>query len=148
MKHRSVRNALPVLLLLLLAACASNPPANTTTPATPSPQVTVLQADKTLADAANAAVKTAISLRNQGVISNADARTIENYCAVAAKLSDGIATIMQSSTDWPTQRAQVLLLLQNPALPLLPSALSTPAATAIQSVVTLVTQIVSQVTQP
>ena len=133
-----------LLLTLVLVGC---PKATVTPPAAPTPQVTVLQADRTLADAVNATVKTVISLRDRGIITQAETRLVESYCQVAAQYSDEVATVM-STGDWTTQKSQLQAVTKATVFPVLTEKLGTTASSAIQQIVVLVTQIVQQVMAP
>ena len=134
-----------IVLALVLAGCA--PQATVTPPSTPTPQVTVLQADRTLADALNATVKTVISLRDRGMITQAETRLVESYCQVAAQYSDEVATVM-STGDWTTQKSQLQAVTKATVFPVLTQKLGTTASSAIQQIIALVTQIVQQVMAP
>ncbi len=101
--------ALALLLVVLLVGCASTAP---TTPAPlNSPQTQALNVTKTLADSINAAVKTAISLRDSGKLSQADTTVIENWAKSAAILDDTIATEIGSADPWTLQKQKILVLL-------------------------------------
>src|SRR5471032_2400381 len=102
-----------VLILVLMAGCTSTSPTSNP-PAAPLPvssQITILQADKALADAVNAAVHGVIALRDQGKVSQADTTEIENYCLPAAKFSDALDTIITTSTangdTWAVERGKI-----------------------------------------
>ncbi len=126
---------------LLLASCGGN----ATAPSAPAPpnsaQTQTLNITKTLADAINAAVKTAISLRNQGQISAADTVLIENWAKSAAILDDQIATELGNTADpWTVQKAKILLLLPGFQIPLTSTTNQTLAASlaAVSTTVQLI----------
>ena len=134
-------------LALLLTSCGGSATAPVT-PAPPnSPQTQTLNVTKALADAINAAVKTAITLRDQGQISASDTRTVENWAKSATILDDQIATELGNTSDpWPTQKAKILLLLPGFQFPFGGSTNTTLQA-AITAVGTTVNLIRTQVQQ-
>ncbi len=135
-------NKLVLSCVLLLASCATP---TATTPSPPnSAQTQVLNIDKTLADSINAAVKTAISLRNQNQISAADTTTIENWARAAAILDDQIATELGSPDPWPTQKSKILLLVPGFQIPLT-GTINTTLKASLAAVTTTVNLIKAQV---
>jgi len=132
-----------VLIACLLLSSCGNPTVQTPAPPN-SPQTQVLNIDKTLADSINAAVKTAISLRNQGQVSAADVNTIENWAKAAAILDDQIATELGSADPWTVQKQKILLLLPGFQIPITGTINQTLAA-SLAAVTTTVNLIRAQV---
>lgn len=111
------RLCLALCLSFALAGCGNPPTA--TTPAPPnSAQTQLLNVTKTLADAINASVRTAISLRNSNQISAADTLAVENWAKAAATLDDQIAAEIGSADPWAVQKQKILLLLPGFQLPI------------------------------
>lgn len=138
------------LLLALALTCpfalVSCSHATTATPApTNSPQAQVLNLDKTLADANNAAVKTAIALRNQGKMSPATTRAIEDVAVSIVGLHNAIADELTSGDSWTIQKQKIILLLAGFGLQ---KVTSDPALqSAFFQVLDLIGQIKMQVSQ-
>ena len=134
-------------LALILVGCGASTP---TTPAVPvppnSPQTQVLNITKTLADSINAAVKTAISLRDSGKIDQATTLTIENWAKSAAVLDDTIATELGSADPWPLQKQKILVILPAFRIPGT-SYVNTTLQAALTAVGTILSQLQVQVAQ-
>jgi hypothetical protein len=130
--------ALVLILPVTMASCA---PATVSTPAPPnSPQTQALNLTKTLSDAINAAVKTGISLRDQGKFSQANNLILQNWAKSAVALDDRIATELGNGTAWTVQRGHVLALLPGFQIPAMGGLDPT-----LQAALTLVTQLVGQI---
>lgn len=138
--------ALACVLMLVLFACAKTPVSNNPAPPN-SPQALVLNADKTLADANNAAVKLVIALRDQGKVSQATTSVIESWCASVAMLDDSIATELGSADTWAAQKQKILLLLAGFALPPVIGNLDPTLQSDLAVIGSLLTQIQGQVNQ-
>jgi hypothetical protein len=135
------------LILVSTISCTSTVPATVATPAPPnSPQTQVLNIDKTLADAISTVVKTAITLRDSGKLSQANTTIIENWAKSAAAVDDAIATELGSSDLWPVQKQKIFLLLTTVKVPG-SSTLDISIQTALSAVSSLITQLQTQVTQ-
>lgn len=111
-----------------------------------SPQAQVLAIDKTLADAINVTVKTAISLRDQGKLSQANNLIIQNWAASAVKLDDAIATELGSADPWNVQKAKILAMLPALKVPAV-SGLDPGVVATLSAVTAIVAQIQGQVSQ-
>lgn len=147
MKHTLIRLVLAVSLCgvgFLEFGCAPKV-ISSTAPLPVTAQQKILQADKLLADAVNGAVKAVIQLRDAGKVSPVDTTFVLNYCAVAAKFSDGLDTIVSSSDAWSVQRLKIVTLVQATAFPLVASNVSSGAAALIVQIGVLVNQIKGQV---
>ncbi len=133
-----------LLACALLAGCGGS----ATAPNVPAPpnsaQTQTLNITKTLADAINAAVKTAISLRDQGQITAVDTRTVEDWAKAAAILDDQIATEIGSPDPWPTQKQKILLLLPGLQIPFR-GPVNTTLAASLAAVTTTINLIRAQV---
>lgn len=129
---------------LLELGCAPQN-SNPAVPLSPTAQQQILNADKLLADAVNGAVKAVIALRDQGKVSQADTTFVETYCAVAAKFSDSLDTIVTSSDPWSVQRSKIISLVQTTAFPLVASNVSSGAAALIVQIGVVFNQIKGQV---
>jgi hypothetical protein len=128
-----------------LVSCGN--PATVTTPAPPnSAQTQTLNATKALADAINGAVKAAVNLNAQGIVSEGDTRTVVNWGKSATVLDDQIATELGSADTWTVQKQKIVASLSGFKLPVVTS--NTALQAALQQALTLVQQIQSQVTQP
>ena len=135
-------------LVVLLASCGGSATAPST-PAPPvvnSPQTQVANIDKTLADAINASVKTAIALRDQVTVSQANVTVIESWATSAATLDDQIATELGSADPWATQKTKILLLLPGLHVPAT-GGVSATLQVSLAAVETLIAQIQAQVIQ-
>jgi len=110
-----------ILALFLVVACIELTACHqsaVSTPAPPnSPQTQVLNITKTLADAINAAVRTGITLRDQGTLSQEKNLMLQNWAKSAVMLDDRIATELASGEAWIIQRGKVLALLPGFQLP-------------------------------
>jgi|SRR6185312_9198850 len=141
---RKLLLAFALLLPVTLISCGASNPASTTTPAPPnSPQTQALNITKTLADSINAAVKTAIAMRDQGKISPAVATQVENWAASAAILDDQIATELGSSDSWTIQKQKLLPSLAGFKLPQVTS--DPTLQSALAQVQVLIQQLLTQV---
>lgn len=140
------RLILALALSFALVSCGGSNPTTVGTPAPPnSPQTQVLNVTKTLADAINTAVKSTIILRDQGLVSQADAVTVESWAASAATVDDQIATELGSSDSWTIQKQKILLSLVGFKLPLVTS--NPVLQSALQQALMLAQQIQSAVSQ-
>lgn len=145
----NVRKALLALALcvpMLHTACSSTAPA-AATPAPPnSQQSTVALTNKAIADANLAAIKTVISLRDSGKLSQANTAIIQNWLAVVAVTTKGIGGILQTPQSWPQQRAQILVLLATTTAPSIATTIDPQAQAVVTQIVTLLNQMKVQVT--
>lgn len=146
-KHWGMRGLiLAILLSLPIAFVGCGTPATTTTPAPPnSPQITVAQTVKTVADADQAAVKTVISLRDQGKLSQANTVTIENWLALVANTDKSIGLILAKPESWASQKVEIYALLATVTAPTIVTTIDPGAQAVITQVVTLLNVIKSQV---
>jgi hypothetical protein len=134
------------LLVFLLVGCHSTNTSATTPAPVNSPQTQVLNIDKTLADAINAAVKAAIILRDQGKLSQANTTLIENWAKAAAILDDQIATELGSADTWAVQKTKILAMLPGFKIPVV-SGLDPTLQADLVGITAIVAQIQGQVTQ-
>lgn len=106
-----MKRFLPILFVLILSSCVK--PAYTPTAPAPAkpPQVVVLETDRALADATNVAAKVLKTLWDAGKLDPSTADEAKAYLSAVAKISDDIATVAQSSDDWPMQRAKLVALI-------------------------------------
>lgn len=126
------RIAFLIFAVLAMVGCSHdatvNPP--------PPPQLTLMQADKLLADACNAAATTVIQLRDIGKLSQADTVTIERYVLALSKFSDEVATTANNGAPWATQRQQLIEKAANLAPPAV--AIKDPTAAALVAQLTTI----------
>ncbi len=128
---------------LTLTGCG-NPPTASTPPPPNSPQVQAHNVNKALADSINAAVKTSIAMRDQGKLSAATTRLIENWAVAASKVSDQIEMEITSTDSWAVQKQKILVLLTGIQIPN-PGPVETAIQTALTAVGTLLRQFQMQV---
>ncbi len=138
-----MRLACASLALLLLVGCGNPPQASTPTPPN-SPQTTVTLTVKTVADSAQAGVKTVIALRDQGKLSQANTTTIENWLGFVATNDKSISLILANGQPWASQKADILKVLTT-ITPPVNLTLSPEVQTIITQIMTLVNQIRVQV---
>lgn len=137
---------LALVLALPVSLVSCGPRATPTTPVAPnSPQTQVINITKTLADAINGAVKTALTLQDQGVISLADTQTVMMWSKFAAGVDDQIATELGSGDTWTVQKQKIVASLVGFKLP--PVTSNQALQSALQSVLALIQQIQGQVAQ-
>lgn len=144
MQTRKLFLLFSLLLPVTLISCGN--PATVTTPAPPnSPQTQVLNVTHALADAINGAVKAAIALQGQDMISVADTQTVVNWGKSAAMLDDQIATELGSADTWTIQKQKIVASLAGFKLP---QVTSNPALqSALQQALLLINQLQSLVAQ-
>jgi len=139
------RVALALLLSLPVAFVGCGNPTTATTPAPPnSPQTQALNITKTIADSINAAVKTAISLRDSGKLSQANTTAIENWAKSAAVLDDTIATELGSADPWTLQKQKILVMIPAFNIPG-SSTMDATIQASLKAVSTLIMQLQAQV---
>lgn len=132
-------------LILALAGCGN--PTTATTPAPPnSAQTQTHNVNKTLADSINAAVKTAISMRDQGKLSATVTKQIEDWAVSATLVSDKIEMEIASADPWPTQKQKILVLLAGFQIPN-PGPIEATVQAALATIRTVAMQLQSQVAQ-
>lgn len=129
---------------LVLYGCGT-PTASTPAPPN-SAQTQVLNIDKTLADAINAAVKLSITLRDQGKLSQANNLIIQNWAKSAVKLDDDIATELGSADPWSVQKTKILAMLPGLKVPAV-SGLDATMQANLAAVTTIIAQIQAQVSK-
>jgi len=147
------RLTLALLLSLPVAffGCAAQNPSlacpagQTCTTTINSPQTTVAQTVKTVADADQAAVKTVIALRDQGKLSQANTTTIENWLALVANTDKSIAAILAKPETWASQKVEIYALLATVTAPTIATTVDPGAQAVITQIVTLLNQIKAQV---
>jgi hypothetical protein len=132
------------IAILLEAGCASQstnpnvPPAITT-------QANIQNVNKLLADTINSANKEVIALRDQGKVTEADTRVIQNYCVIAATFSEAINTIINSALSngdaMTVERNKIIALIQQTALPVISNNVSPTAAAVAATVSAVFTQL-------
>jgi len=134
-------------LILALGLCScGTPTATTPSPVSNSPQSTVALTAKTVADSAQAGVKTVIALRDQGKLSQANTITIENWLGFVATTDKQISTILAKNETWAMQKTEILSLLGTVTAPTLATTIDSGAQVVIAQIMTLVNQIKVQVT--
>ncbi len=138
-----MRLACAALALLLLVGCGNPPQASTPAPPN-SPQTTVTLTVKTVADSAQAGVKTVIALRDQGKLSQANTTTIENWLGFVATNDKSISLILANGQPWASQKADILKVLAT-IMPPVNLTLSPDVQTIIAQIMTLINQIRVQV---
>lgn len=121
--------------------------ASTTETQPNSPQTTVAQLNKTVADTNLEAVKTVIALRNAGKISQANTTTIENWLGFVATTNKSIGLILVKAEPWSQQKAEILTLLGTVTAPALAANIDPGAQAIVAQIMTLIAQIKVQVTQ-
>lgn len=137
-----MKHAAYLVLALCLAGCAKN-----TTVALPnSPQATVAQLNRTVADVDLAAVKTVIALRDQNKLSQANTTTIENWLAFVAATDKSIGLILAKPEPWSQQKAEILTLLATVTAPQVATTIDPGAQAVIAQILTLIAQIRTLVT--
>lgn len=99
-------------LILLLTSCASQ---KVTAPN--SPQAQILNVTKALHDAVDLAVRTSVQLRDNGTISAADTRAVENWALSLLDLNDSMLKELGSTDTWTIQKQKLLLSLVGFKLP-------------------------------
>lgn len=149
-QNRRANSACKLMFLMLLASttilqsCASRVPVAPGIPLPPnSPQTQVLNVTKTLHDAVDAAVRTAISLRDNKTISPADARNVENWSLSVLDLNDKMLNELGSNDSWQVQKQKLLLSLAGFKLPAVTS--NQVLQSALNSVQAIIQQIQGQV---
>lgn len=170
----TLRSALLAIALVLggIGSTSCAKPTSASTPAAPnSPQTQLHNVNKTFADSINAAVKTAIQMRDQAKakrdISCGDGtlvtitctpdnahwrslesitRQIEDWAVPASVVSDKIEMEITSADSWPVQKQKVLLLLTGFQLPNT-GPVDTTVQAALTAVGTLLSQLRAQVAQ-
>jgi len=110
-----------------------------------SPQTTVAQLNKTVADANLAGVKTVIALRDQGKLSQPNTVTIQNWLAFVATTNKSIGTILVKPESWSQQKAEILSLLATVTAPTLAGNIDPGAQVVVTQIMTLINQIREQV---
>jgi len=124
---------------IILTGC---PQSTSTTPAPPnSPQTQALNLTRALSDAVNAAVRTGITLRDQGKFSQADNLTLQTWAKSAIALDDQIASALGTGESWTVQRGKVLALLVG----FQPPSLGANIDASLQAALTLVNQLIGQI---
>lgn len=115
MTQIKTRNLLVVMIMACtLAACHASAPV----PGAPnSPQVQTHNINKTFADSINAAVKVCISLRDQGKLSPAITKQVEDWAVAASVVSDKIEMEVTSTDPWPVQKQKILVILTGFKIP-------------------------------
>lgn len=111
-----------VLALVLSLGAVATTSCGTATATTPvpvqnSPQTQVHNINKTFADSVNAAVKTAIAMRDQGKLSQAVTQQIEDWSVAASLVSDKVEMELTSSDTWAVQKQKILLALTGLQIP-------------------------------
>jgi len=132
-------------LALGLCGCGT-PTATTPSPVSNSPQSTVELTVKTVADSAQAGVKTVIALRDQGKLSQANTTTIENWLGFVATTDKQISAILAKNETWAMQKTEILMLLGTVTAPTLATTVDPGAQAVVAQILTLVNQIKVQVT--
>jgi hypothetical protein len=142
---RTLALALALALGSLGVTSCGNPSANAPPPVQNSPQTTVALTIKTVADAANAGVKTVISLRDAGKLSQANATTIENWLGFVATTDKQITVILANGQPWAQQKVAILTLLGTVTAPAIVGTIDPGAQAIVAQILTLVNQIRTQV---
>ncbi len=127
------------LLIALLVSCTT--PTTSTPPGPNSPQTTVALAVNTIADADQAAVRTVISLRDQGKLSPANTANIETWLAFVANTDKSVAAILAKPEPWDAQKKEILVLLATVTAPNIIGAIDPGAQAVITQIQTLIAQL-------
>lgn len=119
MRPKHINTAAILMLCVTVAATVAFTGCAPQSPVLPAPpaQLTASQANKTLADATNAAVKVVIELKAQGQVSAEDSASILAYCKVSALFSNASAAILSNGDTWDKQKAALISLAWQTALP-------------------------------
>lgn len=108
---------------------------------TNSPQTQVAQITKTVADADLVAVKTVISLRDSGKLSQLNTTLIENWLGFVATTDKSIGLILAKSEPWDAQKKEIYTLLATVTAPSIVTTIDPGAQTVITQILTLVSQL-------
>ena len=134
------------VLLIAFVACQKNA-ASSSPPSTPS-NVQMATLSKTLADACATASSTVISLRNNGKITEAETRTVQNYIVLAVNTDKAMNSELVSADDWPTQRSRIIQLWTAAGLSAAKANLSTTAGLVLDIIIVVVNQIMTAIGGP
>lgn len=143
---RAFQSVLVSLLLFAFVACQKN-----TAPGVPPPtpaNVQMAGLSKALADGIVVASKTVISLRDSGKITQAETVTVQNYILVAANAGKAMNAELVSTDDWPTQRNKIIQLWTATGLTAAKAQLSTTAGLVLDTVISVVNQIMTAIGGP
>lgn len=144
-RKRKLLLAFALVVPVTLISCGN--PATVTTPAPPnSAQVQLHNINKTFADSINASVHIAITLRDQGKLSPAITKQIEDWSVPSSIVSDKIETEIASADTWTVQKQKIVVLLTGFQLPNTGPVDATIQA-ALSAVQTLLVQLRAQVNQ-
>lgn len=130
---------------LLLCGCGT-PTVVTPAPVQNSPQTQSHNINKTFADSINAAVKTAIDMRNQGKLSPAITKQIEDWAVSASLVSDKVEMELASSDMWVVQKQKIIIILTGFQIPN-PGPIDSTVQVGLAAVATVLTQLQAQVAQ-
>lgn len=136
--RKVIARALLAIGFLLVTACA---PQNPAAVGTNSPQTQVAQIDKTIADADQAAVRTVISLRDQGKLSQANTTTIENWLGFVATTDKQIGLILAKPEPWDAQKKEIYTLLATVTAPKIATTIDPGAQSVVTQILTLISQL-------
>lgn len=137
--------ALGLTLTVGSTGCASAT-VSTPAPVQPnSPQSTVALLNKSVADTNLAGIKTVITLRDAGKLSQANTRTIQDWQEFIARTNKSIGLILVKPEPWSTQKSEILALLVTVTAPQLVGVIDTQAQAVVSGIMTLVNQIREQV---
>lgn len=142
---RALLSVLLSLSLLAFVSCASQ--STVTPPATPT-NIQMATLSKALADGASTASKTVIALRDGGKITQAETVTVQNYILVALSTDKAMNAELVSSDDWPTQRAKIIQLWAASGLTAAKANLSTTAGLVLDTIISVVNQIMATIGGP
>ncbi len=134
-----MKRALLAIALVGMLGCAT--PTATTPPGPNSPQTTVALTVKTIADADQAAVRTVISLRDQGKLSPSNTANIETWLAFIANTDKSVAAILAKPEPWDAQKKEILVLLATVTAPNIVGAIDPGAQAVITQIQTLLAQL-------
>jgi len=116
------------------------------TPSPPnSPQTTVATLVKTVADTNLAGIRTVITLRDGGKITQAAAKTIQDWQAFIATTDKQIGLILAKSEPWSDQKREIVVLLGTVTAPALATNIDPGAQAVVSQIMTLIAQIRVQV---
>jgi len=132
-----------LVIILGLVGCGGTPTANTPGPPN-SAQTQAHNVNKTLADSINTVVKTSIAMRDQGKLTPATAKQIEDWAVSASLVSDKVEMEIASGDSWAVAKPKILALLLTIQIPN-PGPVESTVQIALTAVATVLNQLKAQV---
>lgn len=144
---RTALNLLLVIGLVIGLGVGCHKSTTVSTPAVPA-NVQVAGFSRTLADGISTSSRTLAALRDNGKVTEAETLIVQNYILTTARTGKAMDAELLSSDDWPTQRAKIVQLWVATGLSNAKSNLSTTAGLVLDTILSVVNQILAAVGGP